>query len=95
MTSIDLLWDGAREGLAIQSAHKPRYTKEQFLKFWEELCKESLRPLNPKHQIRDFLSADFAEPKRHQCSLSETASKFGHCPYFVPHSAFQARCDHG
>jgi amidohydrolase len=41
MTVIDLLWEGAREGLAIKSVHKPKYNKEQFLKFWEELCKES------------------------------------------------------
>jgi amidohydrolase len=41
MTVIDLLWDGAREGLAIKSAYRPKYTKEQFLKFWESLCQES------------------------------------------------------
>ena len=41
MTVIDLLWDGAREGLAIKSAYRPKYTKEQFLKFWEGLCQES------------------------------------------------------
>jgi amidohydrolase len=40
MTVVDLLWDGAREGLKIKSAYKPRYTKEQFLKFWEGLCSE-------------------------------------------------------
>jgi amidohydrolase len=40
MTVIDLLWDGAREGLAIKSAYRPKYTKEQFLKFWESLCQE-------------------------------------------------------
>ena len=41
MTVIDILWDDAREGLAIKSAYKPKYTKEQFLKFWESLCQES------------------------------------------------------
>ena len=41
MTVIDLLWDDAREGLAIKSAYRPKYTKEQFLKFWDNLCQES------------------------------------------------------
>jgi metal-dependent amidase/aminoacylase/carboxypeptidase family protein len=41
MTAIDLLYDGAREGLTIKSAHKPTYNKEQFLKFWESLCQEA------------------------------------------------------
>ena len=41
MTVIDLLWDGAREGLAIKSSYRPKYTKEQLLKFWESLCQES------------------------------------------------------
>jgi metal-dependent amidase/aminoacylase/carboxypeptidase family protein len=41
MTVIDLLWDSAREGLAVKSAYKPKYIKDQFLKFWEELCQEA------------------------------------------------------
>ena len=40
MTAVDLLWDGGREGLRIKSAYQPRYTKEQFLQFWGELCGE-------------------------------------------------------
>ncbi len=41
MTVIDLLWDGAREGLAVKSSYRPKFTKDQFLRFWESLCQES------------------------------------------------------
>lgn len=38
MTVVDLLWDGAREGLRIKSAYRAKYNKEQYLKLWSSLC---------------------------------------------------------
>jgi len=37
MTVVDLLADGAREGLAIKSSFKPKYTKEGYLQLWEQM----------------------------------------------------------
>ena len=37
MTVVDLLWEGAREGLAIKSAYKAKYTKEEYLQLWEKM----------------------------------------------------------
>jgi amidohydrolase len=37
MTTIDLLWDGAREGLSIKENYRARYTKEEYLKLWDRL----------------------------------------------------------
>jgi len=37
MTVVDLLYDGAREGLSIKADYKARYTKEEYLKTWERL----------------------------------------------------------
>jgi metal-dependent amidase/aminoacylase/carboxypeptidase family protein len=37
MTVVDLLYDGAREGLSIRADYKARYTKEEYLKTWERL----------------------------------------------------------
>jgi amidohydrolase len=36
MTAIDLLANGAAEGLRIKSEYKPLYTRETYLKMWEE-----------------------------------------------------------
>ncbi|MDI6601221.1 MAG: amidohydrolase [Thermoanaerobacteraceae bacterium] len=37
MTAIDLLYDGAKLGKEIKSKYKPLYTKESYLKMWDEL----------------------------------------------------------
>ncbi len=37
MTVVDLLHDGAREGLAVKENYRARYTKEEYLKIWESL----------------------------------------------------------
>lgn len=37
MTVVDLLHDGAREGLSIKEEYRARYTKEEYLKIWERL----------------------------------------------------------
>ncbi len=37
MTVIDLLADGAKQGLEVKSNFKPRFTKESYLAFWEDL----------------------------------------------------------
>jgi amidohydrolase len=37
MTTIDLLWDGAQEGLSIKENYRARYTKEEYLKLWDRL----------------------------------------------------------
>jgi len=37
MTAIDLLFDGAAEGLRIKSQFKPLYNRETYLKMWEEV----------------------------------------------------------
>jgi amidohydrolase len=39
MTVIDLLFDGAKTALEIKSSFKPTYTKESYLKMWEDLLK--------------------------------------------------------
>lgn len=39
MTVIDLLYDGARAALEIKQNFTPLYTKESYLKMWEELLK--------------------------------------------------------
>ncbi|HSR11164.1 MAG TPA: amidohydrolase, partial [Thermodesulfobacteriota bacterium] len=41
MTAVDLLWDGAREGLAVKAGYKPRYNKEQYLTLWDDLCRDA------------------------------------------------------
>ncbi len=41
MTVVDLLWDGAREGLKIKSGFQPKYTKEKYLQLWQDLCSRS------------------------------------------------------
>ena len=37
MTVIDLLADGAKQGLAVKRNFQPRFTKESYLAFWEKL----------------------------------------------------------
>lgn len=39
MTVIDLLADGAAAALAIKAAYEPRYTKQEYLDLWENLCR--------------------------------------------------------
>jgi metal-dependent amidase/aminoacylase/carboxypeptidase family protein len=39
MTVIDLLWDNAAPAKEIVSTYKPQYTKQTYLKMWEELLK--------------------------------------------------------
>jgi amidohydrolase len=41
MTVVDLLWDGAREGLMIKAGYKPKYDKEQYLRLWDGLCRNA------------------------------------------------------
>ena len=38
LTAVDLLWDGAREGLSIKEGYRAKYSKEEYLKVWERLC---------------------------------------------------------
>lgn len=38
LTAVDLLYDGARQGLAIKEGYRAKYTKEEYLKLWEGLC---------------------------------------------------------
>lgn len=38
LTVVDLLWDGAREGLSIKEGYRPKYNKEEYLKVWDRLC---------------------------------------------------------
>ena len=37
LTAVDLLWDGAREGLSIKKNYQPKYNKEEYLKFLSQL----------------------------------------------------------
>lgn len=37
LTAVDLLWDGAREGLSIKKNYRPKYSKEGYLNFWSQL----------------------------------------------------------
>jgi len=37
LTAIDLLWDGAREGLSIKQNYQPKYSKDQYLKVLSQL----------------------------------------------------------
>jgi amidohydrolase len=37
LTAVDLLWDGAREGLSIKKNYHPKYSKEEYLKFLSQL----------------------------------------------------------
>ena len=37
LTAVDLLWDGAREGLSIKKNYQPKYSKEEYLKFLSQL----------------------------------------------------------
>ncbi len=39
LTALDLLWDGAREGLRIKKEYKARYTKDQYLQFLAQIQK--------------------------------------------------------
>ena len=39
MTVIDLLWDSAAPAKEVVAAYKPQYTKETYLKMWEDLLK--------------------------------------------------------
>jgi len=39
MTAIDLLYNGAEAGLKIKSEFKPMFTKESYLKMWEDAVK--------------------------------------------------------
>ncbi len=38
MTAVDLLWNGAQEGLAIKKSYPAKYAKEEYLKLWDRLC---------------------------------------------------------
>jgi len=40
LTTVDLLWDGAREGLAIKAGYRPKYKKDEYLKVWNRLCQD-------------------------------------------------------
>jgi metal-dependent amidase/aminoacylase/carboxypeptidase family protein len=42
LTVVDLLWDEAREGRQIKTDYRPKYTKEQYLRFMAELSGKSL-----------------------------------------------------
>ena len=42
MTAIDLLANGAAEGQRIKNAYKPLYTKETYLKMWEEAAERGV-----------------------------------------------------
>jgi amidohydrolase len=37
LTAVDLLWDGACEGLSIKKNYQPKYSKEEYLKFLSQL----------------------------------------------------------
>ncbi len=39
LTALDLLWDGAREGLRIKKEYQPKYTKDQYLKVMARIQK--------------------------------------------------------
>jgi metal-dependent amidase/aminoacylase/carboxypeptidase family protein len=41
LTVVDLLWDGAREGRAIQGSYGAKYNKEEYLKLWEQLVQKA------------------------------------------------------
>ncbi len=41
LTAVDLLWDGAREGLAIKDSYRAKYKKEEYLKLWEQLIQKT------------------------------------------------------
>jgi len=38
---VDLLWDGAREGLAIKGSYRAKYNKEEYLKLWAQLVQKA------------------------------------------------------
>jgi amidohydrolase len=40
LSAVDLLYDGAGEALRIKSEFKPRFTKETYLKMWQDLVNE-------------------------------------------------------
>jgi hypothetical protein len=37
LTAIDLLWDGAREGLKVKQEYQPKYSKDQYLRVLSQL----------------------------------------------------------
>ena len=38
MTVIDLLWDGAAEARAVKAASAPKFTRESYLRFWDQVA---------------------------------------------------------
>ncbi|MDI6755779.1 MAG: amidohydrolase [Thermodesulfobacteriota bacterium] len=40
LTVVDLLWNGAFDGLSIKGGYRAIYAKEEYLKLWERLCQE-------------------------------------------------------
>jgi metal-dependent amidase/aminoacylase/carboxypeptidase family protein len=40
LTAIDLLWDGAAEGLRIKENYRAKYSKEEYLQLWGSLLQE-------------------------------------------------------
>jgi amidohydrolase len=41
LTVIDLLWDGAREGLAIKADYHPKYNQTEYLAAWDRICQKA------------------------------------------------------
>ena len=41
LTAVDLLWDGAREGLSIKKNYRAKYTKDEYLKFMTQLSQSA------------------------------------------------------
>ena len=44
MTVIDLLWDGAAQARAIRDAASPKFTRESYLQFWDNVCAGTAQP---------------------------------------------------
>jgi metal-dependent amidase/aminoacylase/carboxypeptidase family protein len=41
LTAVDLLWDGAREGLSIKKNYRAKYTKDEYLKTLTQLSQSA------------------------------------------------------
>jgi metal-dependent amidase/aminoacylase/carboxypeptidase family protein len=41
LTAVDLLWDGAREGLSIKKNYRAKYTKDEYLKILTQLSQSA------------------------------------------------------
>ncbi len=40
LTVVDLLWNGAGEGLLIKENYRAKYSKEEYLQLWQRLLQE-------------------------------------------------------